>query len=307
MKRKILVFVVLLLIAGAAAWTYRNRQDENHLIFSGSIEARDVEVGSLVGGRVVSVHVEEGSEVKAGDPIVTLETALLDLQISEQKARVAQTKATLARVRKGPRSEELARAKADYDNAESERRRLESLSREGVIAPQQYDNAATKAATLLETYNELKRGSRTEDVAEAEAALAREEAHMAYLQRQRKETIVLASAEGRVESMDLRPGDIVAPNQAVARILEPGQVWVRVYVPEPKLGLVHVGQEVKISIDTFPGKFFKGKIVEIKHQGEYTPRNIQTLDQRMEFVFGVKVSIEPSPELKPGMTAIVQL
>ena len=264
-------------------------------------------MGSLVGGRVIQIQAQEGDEVKKGDPIITLETDSLDLQISEQKALVAESKATLARVRKGPRSEQLARAKADYENAESERKRLQSLAKEGVIPPQQYDNAATKAATLLEAYNELKNGSRPEDIAEAEAAVARQEARLGYLQRQRKETAVISPVDGRIESMDLRPGDLVAPNQPVAKILEPDQMWVRVYVPEPKLGLIHVGQEVKVSVDTFPGKTYKGKIVEISHQGEYTPRNIQTLDQRMDLVFGAKVRVEPTPELKPGMTAVVQL
>jgi HlyD family secretion protein len=82
---------------------------------------------------------------------------------------------------------------------------------------------------------------------------------------------------------------------------------VRVYVPEPKLGLIRDGQEVGITVDTFPNKKFKGRIVEISNQGEYTPRNIQTQEQRMGQVFGVKVEIEPSPELKPGMAAFVQL
>jgi membrane fusion protein YbhG len=307
MKRKIILLILILLIGAVGVWAYRNRNREIPMVFSGSIEARDVEVGSLVGGRIVTVPVEEGSEVKTGDPIVTLETDLLDLQISEQKAQIAEAKATLARVRKGPRTEELARAKADYENAEAERRRLESLLHDGVIPSQQYDNAATKSATLLQTYTELKRGNRAEDIDQAEASLAREEARLAYLQRQRKETVVVAPVDGRIESIDLRPGDLVAANQPVARILEPNQMWVRVYVPEPKLGLIHVGQEVKVSVDTFPGRFFKGKIVEIRHQGEYTPRNIQTLDQRMELVFGVKVNVEPAPELKPGMTAVVQL
>ena len=110
-----------------------------------------------------------------------------------------------------------------------------------------------------------------------------------------------------IESLDLRPGDLVAANQPVARMLEPSQLWVRVFVPEPQLGRVKVGQRASLTVDTFPGREFAAKVVEIRTQAEYTPRNVQTLDQRMDQVFGVKVSIDPVPELKPGMAATVRL
>jgi len=127
------------------------------------------------------------------------------------------------------------------------------------------------------------------------------------LTRQKGESVVVSPADGIVESMDLRPGDLVAPNQPVARILEPSQIWVRIWVPEPQLGRVRVGQKAAVRVDTFPGREFAGKVVEIRTQAEYTPRNVQTLDQRMDTVFGVKVAIDPVPQLKPGMSATVRI
>ena len=82
---------------------------------------------------------------------------------------------------------------------------------------------------------------------------------------------------------------------------------MRVYVPEPQLGRVRVGQRAALTVDTFPKREFPGKVVEIRTQSEYTPSNVQTLDQRMDQVFGVKVAIDPVPELKPGMAAMVKL
>jgi HlyD family secretion protein len=93
----------------------------------------------------------------------------------------------------------------------------------------------------------------------------------------------------------------------VATLLEPDQLWVRVFVPETKLGLVRVGQPAALGVDSFPKRTFPGKVVEISPRAQYTPRNVQTLDQRSEQVFGVKVDVEPAPELKPGMAAIVRL
>jgi HlyD family secretion protein len=305
--RPIVILLVLAAAAGAAFWIVRVRQREKPLTFSGSIEARDVEVGSLVGGRVASVLVDEGAAVKAGQPIVTLETDLGALQIREQRAVVEQARANLARVEAGPRREEIVRARAQADNAERERRRFKVLLDQGLIPRQQYDDAATAAKTALESYRELARGSRVEDVHTAEAALDEAGQRLAFLLRQSQETVVKSPADGVIEALDLRPGDIVAPNQPVARILEPGQLWVRVWVPEPSLGKVRLGQKAAIAVDSFPGREFSGRVVEIRQQGEYTPRNVQTLKQRMDQVFGVKVAIDPAPELKPGMAAVVRL
>ena len=243
----------------------------------------------------------------AGQPLVTFETDLADAQVREQEAAVSQAAANLGLVLKGPRGEERARARAEWENAERERRRMADLRKEGIVARQDYDDAATKAEVARKAYEELEHGSRPEDVAAARAAVDREEQRLRYLRRQREETVVKAPAGGVIQSLDLRPGDLVPANRPVASILEPSQLWVRVYVPEPRLGLVRVGQEAAISVDTFKGREFPGRVVEIRDRAEYTPRNVQTVDQRSEQVFGVKVAIDGAPELKPGMAALVRL
>ena len=309
MKRSRILLLVVLAAAAAAAgtWAWRSRSREKPLLLSGSVEARDVEVGSLTGGRVASVPVAEGARVSKGQPIVVFETDLVDLQLRQQQARVAEARANLVKAERGPRSEEVARARAEAENAEKERRRQKALLDQGVVGQQQYDAAATAARTSLETLRENERGSRPEDIAAARAALEREQGQLAYLARQKQESVVVAPADGVLESIDLRPGDLVSANQPVARMLEPSQIWVRVYVPEPSLGRVHVGQRAAVRVDTFPGREFPGRVVEIRTQAEYTPRNVQTLDQRMDQVFGVKVAIDPTPLLKPGMAAIVRI
>jgi len=306
-RRWIALVIVILAAAGAAVWFFGSRRREKPLVLSGAIEARDVEVGSLVGGRVAKVLVEEGSRVSAGQPIVQLETDLVDLQIQQQRSRVEEMRANLAKTLRGPRVEEVAKARAEATNAERERLRQKALLAEGIVPEQTYDAAATQAKTAGETLRELERGNRPEDIAAAKASLDREERQLAYLERQRAESVVAAPAAGVIESLDLRPGDIVAPNQPVAKMLEPSQLWVRVYVPEPQLGRVRIGQKAAVKVDTYPDREFPGRIVEIRTQAEYTPRNVQTLDQRMDQVFGIKLTIDPAPELKPGMAATVRL
>ena len=106
--------------------------------------------------------------------------------------------------------------------------------------------------------------------------------------------------------MDLRPGDLIQPNQPVARVLETDQLWVRVFVPETELGKVTVGQKVDVHIDTFPERAFPAHVSSVSERAEYTPRNVQTAEQREDQVFAVRLLIIPAPELKAGMTATVR-
>lgn len=300
--------LILLVLAGGGYLAYRYlKPAPGPFVLSGSIEARTVDVGSLVGGRVSSVLAKEGDLVHRGQVLVTFEPDLTDLSLGEQRAQVAQMRAALTRARAGLREEERRQARIQWQAAETDRKRFQSLYEQGVIGKREYDNAAVQAANSLESLKAAERGGRPEDIAAAQANLAREEQRLAYLERQKQELTVTAPADGLVEALDLRPGDLVGPNLPVAKILEPGQLWVRVYVPEPKLGLVTVGQPARLTVDTFPGRTFAGKVVEIRSQAEYTPRNVQTVDQRTDQVFGVKVEITPDPALKAGMAALVTL
>jgi multidrug resistance efflux pump len=306
--KRIVIIVLLLAAAGAAAyWYFALRDTSTDLVLSGSIEARSADIGPLVAGRVREVFVDEGAAVRAGQSIALLEPDLIAPQIAEQEAQIQAQKAALDKAVHGPRAEETERARVDHGVAETNRKRLERLLAEGIVPQQDYDAAAAKAASSLETLRELERGTRPEDLAAARAALDGAESHLAYLRRQLEETLVRAPADGVIQSIDLRPGDLVAAGQPVARILEPGQLWVRVYVPETRLGSVAKGARVSIRVDTWPDRTFAGRIVEISERAEYTPRNVQTLDQRGDQVFGVKVAIDPTPELKTGMAAFVTL
>jgi len=307
-RRRLGILLAVVLALGAAGfWGLSASRRPRPLVLSGTIEARDVEVGSLLGGRIAKVLVEEGSPVAAGQPIIEFETDLIDLQIAQERARVAQARANLEKALHGPRQEEIASARALAENDERERLRQKSLFEQGVVGKQAYDAAETAARTAREALLELERGNRPEDIAAAQASLQAEERQLGFLERQKAEAFVRAPAGGVIESMDLRPGDIVAANQPVAKMLEPSQLWVRVYVPEPELGRVHVGQKAALTVDTFPHREFPAHVVEIRTQSEYTPRNIQTLDERMDQVFGVKVAIDPGMPLRPGMAATVRL
>jgi HlyD family secretion protein len=110
-----------------------------------------------------------------------------------------------------------------------------------------------------------------------------------------------------VQTFDLRPGDLVAARQPVAVLLETGPLTVRVYVPEPRLGLVRVGQAVELRVDTYPKRVFAGRVIAVSSKAEYMPRNVQTMEQRNDQVFSVKIETDSAPELKPGMAVTATL
>ena len=305
--KKLLPFILIFVLAGAGLAAFTLRHDDEDLVLSGIIEARSSRVGSLVGGRVLAVHADEGDEVKPGDPLVTLDADLLGLQASQQAAAIREAEARLLALRSGPRSEEISRARLEWQEAETEARRLARLFDEGIVSRSSLDAQATRAGTARQSLIQLERGSRPEDVAAAEAVLQREQEKLAYLERQGVESVVRSPVAARVQALDVRPGDIVAANQPVAELVEVGQTWVRLYVPETKLGLVSVGMRVAVTVDTFPHRTFEGRVQSVRERAEFTPRNVQTLDQRSDQVFGIRVEIPDAPELKPGMAATARL
>jgi multidrug resistance efflux pump len=238
---------------------------------------------------------------------VTLETETIDRQIAEQRAAIDAAKAQLAKGIAGPRREEIAKAAAVAANDERARARIAALYRAGIASKQMLDDAATKARTSADDLRILQEGTRKEDLAALRAQVEQQQRRLDILLKQRAETEVESTVTGVVQSFPLRPGDIVAPNQTVAEILEESQLWVRVYVPETQLALVHVNQPVRVRVDTFPNRWFTGHVASVSSQGEYTPRNIQTRAQRIEQVFGVKILVDPNRNLHAGMAAEVDL
>ena len=268
-------------------------------------------------------------------------------EIAQTQARAAQATAALAETRSGSRREEvaagearLAQAQAVVDNARREADRTKRLVASGALPAAEGDAADTalKTATaqrdaLARVLDQLRAGARPEEkaqaasrVAEAQAAAklvaagARVEdlraaqatvdaakARVAQLDITLAETAIRAPVASRVESLQLRPGDIVGPNATAATLLEDGQLYVRIYVPETQIGHIAIGQEVPIFVDSFD-RSFKGKVEFIAKQGEYSPRNLQTADERADQVFATRIAlVEGFDKLRAGMAATIEV
>lgn len=315
------VIVFLIVVAGlAAALLYSQRQTGPYKV-SGVVEADEIRVGSRVGGRVQTVQVAEGAAVKAGDVLVTLEAFDLPDRRSEADARCRQLEAQLEKLVKGPRPQEieaakdrLAAAKAQAELARLTYDRTKKLVAENNASVDQLDRATNdlKAAeanadALEQEVKILEEGSRPEDIAAARASLEAARAALAIIDRQIEELSVRAPVDGVVEALDLQPGDLVAANAPVLSIMDTRAMWIRAYVPEGRLQL-EIGRRVKVTLDAFPGEELVGRVTFIARQGEFTPGNVQTPEERSKQVFRFKVTLEGTTErLRPGMAGDVWL
>lgn len=303
-----------------------------------------LEPGDLEAQRLVA----EGQLEQAQAALDKLEKGARPEEIEQAKARALTASAALQQARAGARREEVAAARArlvasqaSVDKAQADVDRTRKLLAAQAISKAEADNAeiALQSATAnrdaqKQVVTELENGVRSEELtqasarnqeAQASAKLVVSGARVEDLRAARgvvtaaqgrldqiktaiDELVVKAPRAGRVEALSLRPGDILAPASTAATILEEDQLYVRVYVPETRLGLVKVGDEIPIHVDTWQDRSFKGKIEHIASVGEYTPRNLQTADERANQVFAVRVGlIEGSKELRAGMAASVDV
>jgi len=273
---------------------------------SGTIETDESRVASRYGGRVEKLFAQDGQPLTDGQVIVQLDAA-------ELRARRDQLAAQLDEAVAGPRKEEIAAAKAEWEAqsaqqnlANLERQRAAELIQDKTISKSEYDRAVANAQALAQNvaaakarYDLLLAGTRPERIALVRAQLAE-------LETQVREMQIFAPTNCVLEVLSVKLGDVLAPNQTVATLLFTNHIWVRVFVPEPWLGHIALGDTVKVRVDAFPGKDFVGAVEQIQRSAEFTPRNVQTVGERVKQVFGVKVKLDNSEgQLRAGMAADV--
>jgi HlyD family secretion protein len=151
-------------------------------------------------------------------------------------------------------------------------------------------------------------GTRVEDLKAAKAEVDGAQGRVDQIQSLIDELTISAPLPARVEALDLRPGDILAANATAAVLLEEKQLYVRIYVPETLLGHLKIGQTVQISVDSFSNQTFQGVVEHINDVGEYSPRNLQTADERADQVFAARVGLRTGfDQLRAGMAAFIQV
>ena len=309
-------FVIAAAAAGLAACSGNGGRGE--ITASGTIEAVEVNVAAKVGGQVQSRPVDEGSRVKPGDILAVVDHAALDIQLRQAEAGVDLAKAELVLLRNGARQEDIRQAEAALSQAEAnlrvaadDARRMRALAASGSVTPKQRDDAEARLTVAEaqrraadEALAKMRRLARPEEIDAAEARLAQAVAAADLLRKTIADCTVLAPSAGVVTRKAVEPGEFVSPGSTVVTVSELDSVHVMIYVTEKELGQVRLGDAAEVSIDAFPGRGFPGKVTYISPEAEFTPKNIQTKEDRVKLVFGVKVEIENKEGLlKPGLPA----
>lgn len=320
MKKKIIPIIVILVVLTAVFFYFRSRSPVNPDLIrvSGNIELTEAEVSFKIPGRVEERLVSEGEAVIAGQVVARLDSQELRQEKTLRQAQVSSARAALAELQAGSRPEEIAqaqalleRAQADQERAQDEFERQKKLYQKEVISTREYDLAKTtrdgaeaKVRESRESLTLVKKGPRQEKIDQARASLQAAEQAQAQAQTRLEYTVVVSPLSGTVLSKNIEPGEYVSPGTPVVTVGEVSQVFLRAYINEADLGRVKVGQKVKVTTDTFPGKSYEGRITFLAPQAEFTPKNIQTQKERVKLVYRIKVEIpNPRMELKPGMPA----
>jgi HlyD family secretion protein len=299
------------------------RGDPNVLAASGTVEATDAQLGFQAAGRIVAIHAREGESVAAGAPLATLDAAETEAKRRQSEAALAAARARLAELSRGFRAEEIAQARADLDgseqrlaDAERELARATRLFEGGAISRESLDKtvlardlASSQRSRAREQLDLLSSGYRKEQVEAARAQVAQAEAALAAADAALGHLRIAAPFAGTVTLRHREPGEVVAAGAPVLTVMNPADRWVRIYVREDRIGAVDLGAKADIRCDTFPDRTYSGEVTFIASEAEFTPKNVQTTEERVKLVYAVKVRVrdDDGQDLKPGMPADVTL
>jgi len=272
MKRRIVIAVSAVVIIGAVVVVqyHRSGRNDGMLELSGTIEVTEVNIGFKLPGRITELVVDEGQRVRKGERLAVLDSAELRNVAEQSRAAVRLAEA------------ELEKANKDFE-------RYGVLARDGAVTTQQFDSAK-RAYDVARS-----------QVEQAKAALGAAEVRLG-------DTVLYAPVTSVVLSKNVEAGETVAAGVAVYSVGDLDDPWVKVYVNETRLGMVKLGQKAQVFVDTYPGKAYEGQVTYIASEAEFTPKNVQTQEERVKLVFGVKVGVKNvNDELKPGMPADVKI
>ena len=285
---------------------------------TGTIEATEVDIRSEASGKTLALHFNEGDWVKKGDIIAEIDHEKLDIELAQAKAKLAEAKAQLTLLIKGLRDKEVERAHETFleskvllKDSKREYKRIQVLYDEGVVdlgsrdkTEAAYESAQKRYEIARKNYEIAVEGSRKEEIQAGEAVKEGAEAQVKLIERKIEDATVIIPIDGVISERYVELGEFVSVGSLIATIIDLKHPWVMTYVSEKNLGKVKLGQEGKVMVDSFPDKEFTGKVTYISPEAEFTPKNIQTKEERVKLVFGVKIEVDnPNQELKPGMPA----
>jgi len=289
---------------------------------SGTIESTNIVVSSRTSGNILNINFHEGDKVNASDTIIVIDHEMLDLQLQQAIAGKDAAEAQLNLMLRGARQEEiiqaeqnLNQAKVNFETAERDKIRMENLYKSRSVTQKQYEDAVSKYELMnaqytaaQENFNKVKKIFRQEEIDQARANFNKAIAGVELLNKNIRDSYVISPIGGFLVKSFVEIGESVSPMSSLFKVSDLEVVELVIYVSTEELGYVKLGQEAEVTIDSYKDKVYEGKVTYISPEAEFTPKNIQTKDERTKLVFSVKITIPNNDyELKPGMPADAEI
>jgi len=307
-----------LIIFSLIIFSCSSNNEKQAIEATGNIETINVTVSSKVNGEVISILKDEGDKVKTGDTVLIIDPTIYQIKLREAEASLLAAEAQLELVKVGARKEDiqqaeqtLKQAEVNFQSAENDKMRYENLYQTKSISRKQYEDALTRYEIALAQFNSAKENlrkikniSRPEELKQVKANYERIKANVDLIKKNLSDCYVTSPIDGIIVKKFVEKGETVNNLSSLFKVSNLYQVEILVYVNEQDLGKVKLGQLVEITVDAFPNKIFEGKVVYISPEAEFTPKNIQTKEERTKLVFAVKVKIDNTDlQLKAGIPA----
>ena len=320
MKRRTRYVTPALAAAFLVAAGCHKAADSSLIQASGHVEATDVRISTKVAGTLLKLAVDEGTQVKTGQELARIDTTDTDLELKSARADRAQAEAELRLRRAGSREEDVreaeaqvTRSEADLSGAGKDLERMEGLLASGSGTTQARDDARTRydvakasLAAARERLRRLKAGYRPEEIDQSAARVQAADARIGQLEQALKDAVIASPITGVVTEKLSEQGELIARGGGLVVVTDLANAWLNVYVSETDLARIRLDQEATVVTDD--GQTRKGRVSFVSSQAEFTPKNVQTRDERVKLVYKVKVALDNADGLfKPGMPAEARL
>lgn len=313
MKPFSFIIILAYLFSGCGSDSY-----ENELSATGTIESINITISSKTAGEINEMRFSEGQRISKGDTLLLIDNESLTIQLAQAEAAVEMSQAQLDMLKAGARSEDvkqaeslLKQAELNRVQAESDFNRTKNLFESGSVSKKQMEDVQTRFEVAQaqffsaeENMGKIKNLARPEEVRQYSARLRQAVSNKNLIEKNIRDSYIISPASGFIVEKYFEEGETVSSMSSLLKIADLSKVELYIYIPETELGKINFGNKAEVYVDSYPGKAFEGKVVYISPEAEFTPKNIQTKDERTKLVFAVKIELQnPDYKLKPGMPA----
>lgn len=307
-RKQIVVGIMLLaVLLACAAYVMVQQGNNKELVVQGSLKMEEINLNSKLAGIIGEVLVEEGDQVKAGDPIISLSSEAIEAKLQQAEGAQAAAKAQAGKAAAGARNQEVAQAKAAYDYAQKTYDRMETLLAQEAISQSTFDQVQAQYTAAKEVYNMALEGARSEDKAAAQGLVQQATGAVAEVNSYLEDSVIKAPMDGVVTSINVSEGELISTGMPLGSITAMKNPWVEVNVKETDLSKVKLGQTVGLKIAAYPGQKLSGKVIKVNQKPDFATKRATNENGDFDVLsYGVKIKLINCKEvLYPNMTVMV--